>query len=558
MKTIKLSDKISIEPAAYATQGNAVLGLRGSGKSYSATYLAEQLMGEKIPFTAFDPIGVWRNLKIPGRGHGFPVVVVGDDGDLPLNQKAIPDIIRATMREGINLVIDLYSLYLSKADWRSIVENAVSIMLHENKAHGLRHIFVEEGAEFVPQIVRPDQAKVYSVFEKLARMGGNASLGYTLVNQRAEAVNKEILENCDMVFLHKQRGRNSVANLGKWLKSVSPATANEVLESLPNLKAGECWILPADSAVPQFVKMPAKQSFHPDRQNPTAARPSGKTVDVTSFVEKLKAALPKPEEKKAAPVKASVVAPQPIIREVAVEKIVEKIVEVPVLHDADRKFIMNLNELILELSNQTKALVAKVDAATMAIKHRPMARPVIQPIRTVTPKKSEPSAVDSYDGTTDAELLSGNNGARRMAVALAQRSPLTKSQLSVRAQVSRHSSSFRNSLSRLRVAGYVDDLNESVSITEAGRKALGSYEPLPEGQALLEYYLRDFGESGAARILRSLAEVYPNSLTREQVSEAASVELSSSSFRNSVSLLNTLELITKQNGQFRASDEFFQ
>jgi hypothetical protein len=50
----------------FATQGNAILGIRDSGKSYTATFLAERLLDYGIPFVAFDPIGVWRCLKVPG------------------------------------------------------------------------------------------------------------------------------------------------------------------------------------------------------------------------------------------------------------------------------------------------------------------------------------------------------------------------------------------------------------------------------------------------------------------------------------------------------------
>lgn len=567
MKAIHLSNKVSIPSTVFATQGNAILGLRKSGKSYSATYLAEQLMAEKIPFTAFDPIGVWRNLKLPGKGHGWPVVVVGDDADLPLNPKAIPDIVRAAMREGINLVIDLFSIKLSKADWRVIVEQAVTIMLHENKAHGLRHIFLEEAAEFVPQIVRPDQAKVYSVMEKLARMGGNASLGYTLVNQRAEAVNKELLENCDMVFLHKQRGRNSVANLSKWLKSISPESAAQVEDSLPHLKSGECWILTSDATEFQFVRMPEKQSFHPDRENPAAVKPSGKTVDVSRWIEQLHAAIKK-HEPVAPPAKPATIvpAPAPIIREV------EKIVEVPILTDADRMLISGTKDFLEKTLPALTALVQRADQALLAVKNRPalaQGRPLVTrskavAIATRTPKALVAQAAGNGHADGDelaklaAKILNGRSGEKRMMVALAQRMPLTRGQLSMRAKVSQKGGSFDTYVSRLSQLGWIGREGGDFVLTEEGRSNLGNdFEPLPTGQALLEHYIRQFGDSGSARMLAVLAEAYPNSLSREELGQMAEVSPSGGSFDTYISRLATLELITKERGAFKASDEFF-
>lgn len=92
---MKLSPQLSIDSIEYASQGNAILGIRKSGKSYTATYIAERLMDDGIPFVAFDPIGIWRNLKVGNKGAGYPVVVAGDNGDLPLTSQGAPDIVRA-------------------------------------------------------------------------------------------------------------------------------------------------------------------------------------------------------------------------------------------------------------------------------------------------------------------------------------------------------------------------------------------------------------------------------------------------------------------------------
>lgn len=298
---MKISNKITINPIDYASQGNAILGIRDSGKSYSATYLAEQLMENNIPIIAFDPIGVWRHLKVGKKGKGFPVVVAGDGGDLPLTPESAPDIVRAAMKENVSLVIDLYSMSLSKNDWKKIVEQCIRLLLYENKNCGLRHIFIEEAAEFCPQRVRPDEGRVYAEMEKLARMGGNASLGYTLINQRAEEVNKAVLELCDCLFLHRQKGRHSLTALGKWLDVADTSNSKEIINSLPSLDQGECWVWLQGTHKPVRVKMPEKKTVHPDRKNPLLVT-KGITADVSVFVERMKENLtqleiPKPSKK---------------------------------------------------------------------------------------------------------------------------------------------------------------------------------------------------------------------------------------------------------------------
>ncbi len=283
---MKLSPTLSIDSIDYASQGNAILGIRNSGKSYTATYIAERLMDDGIPFIAFDPIGIWRYLKVGKKGAGYPVVVAGENGDLPLTPESAPDIVRAAMKENVSLVVDLYSMHLSKKDWRTIVEQCIRLLVYENKPCGLRHIFIEESAEFVPQVVQSEQGRVYAEIEKLARMGGNASLGYTLINQRAEQINKAVLELCDCLFLHRQKGRHSLTALGKWLEVADTKNAKAIINSLPSLEQGECWVWSEGSHDPQRIVIPEKKTVHPDRKNPLLSS-AGITSDVSRFVDNM-------------------------------------------------------------------------------------------------------------------------------------------------------------------------------------------------------------------------------------------------------------------------------
>lgn len=283
---------LRIDAAEYASHGNGILGIRGSGKTYTATGLAEHLFDAGIPFFAFDPIGVWRWLRVPGNGKGYPVVVAGGQAaDLPLTVDRTPDLVRAAMQGGVSLVFDLFDMTLSKGDWRKIVTAAVRTMLHENHAHGLRHIFIEEAAEFIPQ--KPQDWIVYAEIEKLARMGGNVRLGYTLINQRSQEVSKAILELCENVFLHRQRGKNALENMDKWLQVAGAAEQKKIIASLPELPQGQCWAwLGGDEPLPPtLVKVPAKNSLHPDRRvmRADAGAAHVAPVNVAEFVARMQA-----------------------------------------------------------------------------------------------------------------------------------------------------------------------------------------------------------------------------------------------------------------------------
>jgi uncharacterized protein len=85
--------------------------------------------------------------------------------------------------------------------------------------------------------------------------------------------------------------------------------------------------------------------------------------------------------------------------------------------------------------------------------------------------------------------------------------------------------------------------------------ALGEYEPLPSGQALIDHWRGQLGKAERA-ILDAVIEAYPNSLTKEEVASRANYEASGGGFNNALGKLRTLELINGR-GELKATDEFF-
>jgi hypothetical protein len=279
----------------FAIAANAILGIRDSGKTYTATEASEELFEAGVPFIWLDPIGVAHNLRIPGKGRGYPVVVAGGKhGDLPLTVKGVGELVRSAMRANVSLVLDLFSVELSKADWKRIVKDTCEILLHENSEHGLRHVFIEEAAEFVPQILRGADGQVFAAVEKLVRMGGNSKVGITLINQRSADLNKSVLELCANVFVHRQTGKNTLQDLKKWLGLIDPAMEKQITASLPELKSGQCWVMSNELKTPLLIKVPEKNSLHPDRRAATLTKAEAakrQPVPADAFVAQMKAAM---------------------------------------------------------------------------------------------------------------------------------------------------------------------------------------------------------------------------------------------------------------------------
>jgi hypothetical protein len=152
----------------------------------------------------------------------------------------------------------------------------------------------------------------------------------------------------------------------------------------------------------------------------------------------------------------------------------------------------------------------------------------------------------------------GSGGLRRILTALAQRQDgLTNRQIGVRAGLSSKSGTFSTYISKGRSNGWIADRGDRRVITEAGLAALGDYEPLPAGRDLLDHWLRELGESGAARLLKAVADAYPAGLTNAEAGERANLSHGSGTFSTYLSKLRTLELVTGR-GELRASDELFE
>lgn len=160
-----MTDFPHFDPQTVASQGNAILGIRDSGKSYTAIKMAEMLFDAGIPFVAFDPIGRWRFLRVPGLGDGYPVVVAGGmAADLPLSPESAVRIVRAAMEAGVSLIDpELLAVIMRRPEIQVTVQRH-TIQTSEEKTDGMLAILISEG-------FFDNGATGYSAFEELKRHG---------------------------------------------------------------------------------------------------------------------------------------------------------------------------------------------------------------------------------------------------------------------------------------------------------------------------------------------------------------------------------------------------
>lgn len=580
-KNLQLSTNFSIPAVDYAGQGNAILGIRDAGKTYTAMKAAEQLLDAQIPIIVYDPVGVWKNLKIgTGKNKGYPIVVAGGIGsDIILNVHNAVDIVRAAMKENVSLVIDLYSPELiNKSTWIRIVQETVDLLMYENKECGLRHIFIEESAEFVPQRLQPQHAKVYASLERLARMGRNARLGYTLINQRAEEVNKAILEISALSLLHKQVGKNSIASVQKWLELMQVENFKDITKSLPTLGQGECWVIGVRKQ-PELIQISPRKTFHPDPKKHVTDANVGeiKKVDVSSFVVKLNAQLKTPTKTTESSLSKKE-ANELEKKNLRIEELSKRVEgwrdDYNNLEDRYELLQKERDNLLKRLKNYDKqfAAIRKIVSVDEAAQE-------IQPVRIALPnsltKHNQEFADKVYhlannstkDSKNDTKLHNFGNPSKTLAkcplaiirflASFPDRS-FTKAQVGIATGYSPGSGGFNNALSELNIKALIvkEGTRLRVSSLQDAAQYIGNYEPLT-------YSIHTFKDKLGKcerEIYQVLLDNPHKEFIREELADATPSRYAATSggFNNAISRLNILELIERGRGTVRLNPELLE
>lgn len=185
----------------------------------------------------------------------------------------------------------------------------------------------------------------------------------------------------------------------------------------------------------------------------------------------------------------------------------------------------------------------------------PVVRQVQRVIQYTNPPKRQTSHTASSNGNGTADL---GKCERAILQVLSQFPDGCESGKLTLLTGYRYSGGFKNSLSSLRQAGLIHGDNTStMRITETGL-SLGPFDPMPEGQDLIDYWLthRSFGQCERT-VLAALVE-HRHGLTAEQICERTGYQYSGG-FKNALSNLRTAGVIVGRNTEvMKASDTLFK
>ncbi|MEI2773375.1 MAG: DUF87 domain-containing protein [Candidatus Competibacter sp.] len=216
-------------------QSVAVLGIKGSGKSNTAAVLAEELLAANVPLCIVDVAGEYAGLK-----EKFEIFSIGcslqpDTLDAKVSPERAAAAAKRSYERGVPVILDV-SGYSRQAREIFLQEYMTAIW---NLALTLRYpyvLFLEEAHNYIPQ---SGQTPLTAVLTDFACEGRKRGLGIISIGQRSARIDKNVLAQADILFLHRVR---HPADMSVYYDLI-PRERKKVQDMVARCKVGDAVVL---------------------------------------------------------------------------------------------------------------------------------------------------------------------------------------------------------------------------------------------------------------------------------------------------------------------------
>jgi len=574
---LKVSKQLTV-PLEYATDATAILGKRGSGKTNTAVVFVEEMLTAGLPVVIVDTVGVWWGIRSSADGNkaGFDVVIFGGEhGDVPLEEKSGVIIADAILDNGLSAVIDTSGLGKA-ASKRFLLAFVMHIYHRKAKDRTPLHVVFDEADELAPQ--KPDSRSgpegvmLLSAMEDFVRRGRSRGLGCTLVTQRPAVLNKDVLTQVETLIAMRMTGTLDIKAIDDWTRAsaAEDEDAATVKATLHKLETGTGWVWS-----PQWLNIFERVTFRERTTFDSSATPkigevrqeprARKEIDLAKLGEKIAATVERAKADDPKELRARISELERALREAPLQVVPEtQVAEVSVITDEDRAYLSQqtnfIHQAVLDLMRTAVADVAnaadRIVGAVSAATPSPSAPPPVAPRRSVERAKATPppaptgaatvQRVGAADGDVEPRKLARSE--RLVLTVLAQRGEQTQQQVAMLTGYAVNGGGFNNALGALRSAGMLEGTKSGLRATQSGLDALGAFEPMPTGQALIDFWLSKFGKAERL-ILEYLIGVWPEPASRDDIAAATGYEPNGGGFNNAIGKLRTLTLLKGERGQ---------
>ncbi len=501
-----------------------VVGISGSGKSTTAKGGVERLLTQDRRVCVVDLLDGWWGLRVArdGRTPAFPVAIFGGQhGDLPLTEHAGALIGQAVAQSEGSSIVSLSELDGDAARRRFAL--AFFDALHKMNRAPL-HLVIDEADFYAPQQPVKDGPGplLLNRIKEIAARGRMRGFRVWPITQRPAKLHKDVLSQADTLVAMQLTSSQDRDAIEGWIGDQGErAIGRSILASLPSLKMGHGVLWAPRLGILETVHFPLPMTYDSSRTpdyGATAAAVALKPIDLGVLRERLASIEVEAKTNDPAALKAEVR---------RLERELERALAVAgPSHD----------QLAAEREAGFRYGLAAATRAIQAIE--PTSGEPMPPARSAAPR---PAVRAATAPSAEGDRLP--KGERLTLTVLAQYHParVDSSKAAAIAGYSPRSSTWRNILSRLRQAGHIAEGPSPFVITAAGLAALGTFDPLPTGQELLEYWMAQVGK-GERETLRILGTLRGECQSTD-LAQRAGYAATSSTWRNILSRLRTLGLI---------------
>lgn len=560
-------------PEAVLQQHVAVLGKTRSGKSSVMRGLVEGVLERGEPVCIVDPKGDWWGIKLSkdGKRPGYAVVIFGGEhADVPINAHAGAHVAELFATGNRPCLIDLGGWMVGERT-RFWIDFASTLF---KLSRGKRSLVVDEIHNFAPKgkIFDPEAGKALHWTNRLASEGLGRGLAMIFASQRPQKVHNDTLTSAETLIAMRVLHPSDRAAVSDWIKGCGDLELGaQVLASLAQMERGEGWVWsPEIGFGPQRVKFPmfkTYDSFRPQTAEDTQGLKGWAEVDLEDVKAKLASVVKEAQEKDPRLLQARIrelerarpAAPSDAELAGARQEGAKQ-----GYMDALRHFEFDLAKLERQALALHEGILARRMDTVLETEQQlsTVLRDQAQATRELTIHIGKVARDRSFvgSGAVTAKISAGegsmSKAERLVLTALAQYpAGRAKNQVALLAGYAVNGGGFNNAVSSLRTKGWITR-DVVMRATPEGLQALGAFEPLPHGAALLEHWMKQLSKA-ERKCLEALAGAWPKKLSSAQVANLAGYQLGTGGFNNALSRLRTLELISGR-AELKASDDFFQ
>ena len=554
-------------PSTAVTQTFGFLGRRGSGKTYAAGVFAEELLEQGVQTVIFDPLGNWHGLRATasGKGTGYPVPIFGGEhGDLPLNEhsgKLVADLI---VDERVSAILDV-SPFSKRKRQQFVAEFAEQLFQRKKTARSPIHLIIEEAHLFAPQRTTDINMRMLGAIEDIVRLGRNFGIGASLIDQRPQSVNKEVLNQIECLLVFQLNAAHERKAIREWIV-FQGEDISDTVDQLPSLQTGECYLWS-----PQWLDLLKRIKIRKKRTYDSSGTPEigfeekaeARTlaaIDVPAIekrmeglIEELKQNDPRELRRKVAELERELRERPPGVDQEQVADMIKEAVGAAI-EDRDDQWRDILSQLEKHFE-QIRELCDVEPVAPPPTPDSPRTFLLNERHTTHVPnRRTRRQHNDQSIGNTDGELGKTELNVLK-ALFWLENETANQTKVAFYAGYSASASTVGVAMSKLRKMGYA----EGWRITPLGRAAVpNSVEPKPTGAELREWFRPKVGGT-ENRVLDVLMDVYPNRMTNDELAEAAGYSPTASTVGVALSKLRKLEAVEGQSrdGGVRAADILF-